>query len=80
MELGWRVPTSLPLSAGGGRAISLSRKVVVKVEESWDNRQGWGVGGSMGLHPSVFVFWHGRGLMPAALGCPVPQRWSNRTL
>lgn len=41
VELGWRVPTSLPLSAGGGRAISLSRKVVVKVEESWDNRQGW---------------------------------------
>lgn len=80
VELGWWVPTSLPLSAGGGRAISLSRKVMMKVRESRDNRQGWRVGGSMGLHLSVFVLWHGWGLMPAALGCPVPQHWSDRTL
>lgn len=36
--------------------------------------------GSLGLQRFLSVSWHGWGLMPAALGCPVPQRWSNRTL
>lgn len=61
--LGWRVPTSRPLSAGGGRAISLSRKVVVKVGESRDDRQGWGVGRNVGVQPFLSVSWHGWGLM-----------------